>query len=197
MEVLIAIAVCAIILAAINTAFYSAVRLRNRTLAALDEATPVELALAKIRHDLANIVAPNPTNGAFGGSLSSTVTQTQFGQISPDFYTATAQIDGLVPFGDVQKIGYGLMPGANGDRELVRLVSRNLLGTTPETPTPEWLLSGVRSISFHYFDGTQWAEAWDTTTQSNLPAAIKVDLELTNTLMHMVVALDTQVRTNR
>lgn len=196
MEVLIAIAIFAIVLAAINTVFYSALKLRNKTLAALDESEPVDHALATIRHDVANIVAPSGTNFALQTTVLS---QPQFGQSTPDMYTATGRIDGLTPWGDVQKIAYGLVPSADGTtRDLVRLVCHNLLATTPEIPDRQWLLGGVQSIAFHYFDGTQWADVWDTTTQSNLPTAIKVDLALNdNNLMHMVVALDTQVRTNQ
>jgi general secretion pathway protein J len=195
LEVLIAIAVFAIVLAAINTVFYSALRLRNRTMATLDETAPIDHALAVIRRDLANTVAPSGTNYPLQTTILS---QSQFGQLTPDLYTATGEIDGMVPWGDVQKISYGLVPSADGtSRDLIRLVSHNLLATTTETPEQQWLLGGVRNIALHYFDGTQWADVWDTTTQSNLPTAIKVDLDLTNTLMHMVVALDTQVRTNQ
>jgi type II secretion system protein J len=194
LEILIALAIFAIVLAAINTVFYSAIKLRNHTIAVLDQAAPIDHALAIIRRDLANIVPPSRTNYA----LQTTVmTDTQFGQSTPEFYTATGQIDGLTQWGDVQKVGYGLVPAADGSRELIRLVSHNLFATTTETPEQQSLLSGVQSIAFHYFDGTQWAEVWDSTTQSNLPTAIKVDLSLTNTLMHMVVALDNQVRTNQ
>ncbi|MDB6056339.1 MAG: gspJ [Verrucomicrobiales bacterium] len=195
LEILIAIAVFAIVLAAINTVFYSALRLRNRTMASLEESAPMDHALAIIRRDLANIVAPNRTNYPLQSTI---ISQSQLGQITPDLYTAAGQIDGLVPWGDVQKISYGLVPSANGaSRDLIRLVTHNLLATTTETPEQQWLISGVKNIAFHYFDGAQWADVWDTTTQSNLPTAIKVDLDLTNTLMHMVVALDTQVRTNQ
>lgn len=196
LEVLIAIAVFAIVLAAINTVFYSALKLRNKTIASLDETEPIDHAFATIRHDLANIVAPTSTNYLFQTTM---ISQPQFGQITPDMYTAVGQIDGLSPWGDIQKISYGLMPSADGTgRDLVRLVSHNLLATTTETPEKQWLLGGVQNIAFHYFDGTQWADVWDTTTQSNLPAAIKVDLDLNNkNQMHMLVALDTQVRTNQ
>src|SRR5436309_5204412 len=62
-EVLIAAAAFAIVLAAINAVFYSALRLRNKTAAALDEALPLQQAVAIIKRDLANIVVP-------GGTLS-------------------------------------------------------------------------------------------------------------------------------
>lgn len=195
MEVLIAIAVSAIVLTAIATVFYGSLRLHKNTLASMDQAMPVENAFATIRRDLANIVAPKNTNYAL---QSTTMTDAQFGQITPDIYTANGQIDGMNPWGDIQKVGYGLVASADGtSRDLVRLVSHNLLATTTETPEQQWLLGNVRNIAFHYFDGTQWQDVWDTTTQSNLPTAVKVDLDVNNNLMHMVVALDTQVRTNQ
>src|SRR5262252_4070278 len=41
-EVLLALAICAIVLVAINAVFATAVRLRNRTSATVDEALPIE-----------------------------------------------------------------------------------------------------------------------------------------------------------
>ena len=57
LEILIAVAAFAIVLAAINTVFYSALRLRNSTTAAIERALPMEHALGIIKRDLANIAA--------------------------------------------------------------------------------------------------------------------------------------------
>src|SRR5437870_12733619 len=57
-EVMIAMAVFAIVLAAINGIFWGALRLRNKTVESIDAALPKERALAIIRSDLANIVPP-------------------------------------------------------------------------------------------------------------------------------------------
>ena len=58
LSVLIAVAIFAIVLAAINTVFYSALRLRNRSAAAFDEALPVQQAVAIIKRDLAAKIRP-------------------------------------------------------------------------------------------------------------------------------------------
>src|SRR6266850_2041231 len=57
----------AIVLAAINTVFYSALRLRNSTPSAIEKALPMEHALGVIKRDLANLVLP-------GGTMSGTFT---------------------------------------------------------------------------------------------------------------------------
>src|SRR6476620_2299644 len=58
LEILIAVSIFAIVLAAINAVFYAAVRLRNHTVAMIDKSVPIELALATIRRDLLSIVPP-------------------------------------------------------------------------------------------------------------------------------------------
>ena len=40
------------------------------------------------------------------------------------------------------------------------------------------LLSGVKSLTFLYYDGTQWDHVWDTTQQTNLPYAISHSVEI-------------------
>src|SRR5262249_43240988 len=52
MEIMLALAVSAIVLAGIGGVFYSAVRLRERTMAMIDESTPLQQAFNFIRHDL-------------------------------------------------------------------------------------------------------------------------------------------------
>src|SRR5437879_6245089 len=59
MEMLLALAVSAIVVAAIGGVFYSALRLRERTAAAVDQAAPLRQALAVIRRDLQGVLPPS------------------------------------------------------------------------------------------------------------------------------------------
>jgi len=36
----------------------------------------------------------------------------------------------------------------------------------------------VRDLTFSFYDGGQWREYWDTTTDTNLPRGIKVQIQL-------------------
>ena len=72
-EILLAVTVFSIVLAAISTVFYSALRLRNKSAAAFDLAIPRQRALALMRQDMANLVAPG---GTLSGSLQSTLLNT-------------------------------------------------------------------------------------------------------------------------
>jgi type II secretory pathway component PulJ len=200
-EILIAVTAFAIVLAAINTVFYAALRLRNKTALMLDEALPMQQAVAIMKRDFANIVVPGGTlSGAFqttptlglntqngnSSTMSSPTTPSVPGQSSPPFYTTSGVIDETTPFAEVQKVSYLLVNSTNGvnGRDLFRSVTRNLLAAVEEQPVLQPLMSRVENIYFSYYDGSQWRDTWDstapdtTTGQTNmLPTAIKVQIQ--------------------
>ena len=209
-EILIATSIMAMLLVSIHAAFFGALRLRERTLESLEASLPVEEALQILQRDLANIVIS--TNGTFFGPLQTTnPTNALPGQVGPDFYTSGGELDGVVPWGNVEKIDYLLSAPTNGrggpGQDLVRAITRNLLPVNPP-PMPDEkhaLLSGVQSLTFLYYDGTQWDAAWDTTQQTNLPLAIKVQIQMAarntggvalNPPLELVVPLDILLNTN-
>jgi general secretion pathway protein J len=206
LEVLLAVAVFAIVLVAIHTVFYGAVRLRNKSAASIEAALPLQHTLAIIKRDLANMVAPG---GTLSGPLqTSPTTSSLTDQASPDFYTASAVIDETTPWAEVQKVAYLLVDPTNtvAGKDLVRSVTRNLLPTLEEQPAQQWLMSGVEGIAFYFHDGTQWREAWDSTTEeAQLPRAIKVQIHLAADTaaasqrlpIELVVVLDVRSGTNQ
>jgi len=194
MELLIAVVAFSVVLAAINAVFYGALRLRNKTVRAVDEAVPLQQTLALLQRDLANLVAPGGMlSGTFQTSKvnnqnSSSMPQAmqaaanQPGQGSPELFTTTGVIDENSPFAEVQKVTYFLAQSTNNGagRDLFRAVTRNLLPTLVDQPVSTPLLRGVESIYFLYHDGTQWRETWDSsdTNQPVLPKAIKVQINM-------------------
>ena len=117
----------------------------------------------------------------------------------------------------MQKVVYYLKnPDYRTDtgKDLVRAVSRNLLATTQEQLSEQWLMGGVQGMAFYYYDGTQWRDSWDSTTAdpttgltNNLPQAIKVQIQLASQQtgralsapapIELVVPIVVQARTNR
>lgn len=182
-EILIAVSIMTILLITIHVAFLSALKLRNTTEAAIERTMPVELALRTLRRDLANLIVS--TNGTLiGPMITMNPTNSLPGQIGPDFYTTGGELDGLVPWGNIEKIDYALSAPTNGGtgpgQDLVRFITRNLLPVNQQ-PMPEErevLLTGVQSLTFQYYDGAQWDPNWDTTQQTNLPVAIKVQIQM-------------------
>jgi type II secretion system protein J len=186
-EVLLAMAICAIVLVAINAVFATAVRLRDKTSAAIEEALPMTQAMELLRRDLKGAVGPGgflagdfkcgaPTVGASMG-LSG-----EAGGSGLDFFTSTGTLSDDAPWGDLQEVFYELKAPANRDQagmDLVRCVNRNLLTTTTPTPDTQSLLSRVETLQFDCYDGQQWRTVWDTSAgDTNLPSAVRVRIQL-------------------
>ena len=186
-EVMIAMAVFAIVLAAVNGIFWGALRLRNKSVESIDAAMPKERALAIIRNDLENIVPPNgrffqafTTVGATTNAYGMPVNNMP-GQNSPEFTTTGGAIDDNTLWGDVQRVSYSLQISTNNSasKDLYRTVKRNLTPSVQLGGDQQPILSGVQSILFYYHDGSIWKETWDSTNEALiLPRAIKVQLQM-------------------
>jgi type II secretion system protein J len=180
LELLIATAVGAVVLLVIQTTYFGALRLHNSTHEKIEEDLVVERALGIIRRDLAGIMLPG---GTLSGELqttdfSSSLTGSYGDRISPDLYTNSGKVDGWNPFSEVQMVAYYLSParGAERGRDLIRVVTRNLLPVQDFVPAEQTILSGVESAAMAFFDGTTWTGNWDSTETSTLPAALKLSL---------------------
>jgi type II secretion system protein J len=179
-EVLLAVVVFGVVLVAMHGVFYGALRLRNKTVASLEAAVPLQQTLAIIQRDLANLVLPG---GTLAGQLQGIPTQqTELGQIGPFLYTAVGILSASTPWAPVQRVAYRLTQPTNDSLglDLYRSVSRNLLPVTTDLAEDQYLMSGIETILFEYYDGTQWRDYWDSTaeTTAGLPAAIKLRLFL-------------------
>jgi prepilin-type N-terminal cleavage/methylation domain-containing protein len=204
-EVLVAISIFAVLTSAIGSVFYSAIRMRNSVTAAVERALPVEDALDSMRHDLANLVAPN---GLFCGQLqNTTISNALPGQIGPDFYSSAGELDGMTPWGNIEKLDYVLAAPTNGPtrngKDLYCAVTRNLLPVDGQTQPDErhFLLGGVQNVTFSYYDGSAWQPNWDTTQVTNLPVAIKVQIQMfgdnQSSPLQLVIPMDILVTTNQ
>src|SRR5262245_51530387 len=161
MEVLLALAVSAVILSAIGGVFFSALRLRDRTTALLDEAAPLQRTVAAIRRDLQGAAAPN---GDMTGLFSVTGSDDAMGSgYLLRLRTTAGTLQDATPWGDVEEVGYTLRAAPLRDRQgqdLVRSVARNLLGTQPTEPEEQVLMGNVRRVEFECFDGLNWRTTW-------------------------------------
>src|SRR5256885_6154368 len=134
-EVILALAISAIVLAAISGVFYSAMRLRDRTSAALDESAPLHQTFAILQRDFEGAIPPGstfPLAGDFkaqplGGGNAGGAAQIQL-------FTTTGLINQRVPWGDIQEVFYELRDSTSASRnttgrDLIRTLTRNLLST--------------------------------------------------------------------
>ncbi len=141
-ELLLALTIFSIVLVAMTMVFYAALRLRNKTDEAFNQAAPLQRTLALMKRDLANLVVPG---GILSGSLQSS-TLLDMGSLmqttsssssssssssalqgsaltmlpvagavesSPFFFTSTGTIGDALPWADIQQVSYVLMQPTN------------------------------------------------------------------------------------
>ena len=220
-EVILALGIFAIVLVAMNTAFFAALRLRQHTSDVVEEAAPMNRALTLLRRDLQNATPPGGVlEGDFRSSGPGGATATSKGAPSSiaggqygglDFFTSSGTLSEDAPWGDIQEVNYQLMDPLDKvhfyGKDLVRSVTRNLLATSTQSAEVQRLLSNVDSLDFFYYDGSQWRDTWDTSAgDTNLPLAVRMRLQMAADPatgnrapepIQMVVLLDSQTSTNR
>lgn len=208
-ELILGVGIMAIVMIAINAVLFSAMRLRERTTATVDESLPVQQTLSLLRRDLQGVMAPSEGGILSGDFKVGRVASIGVGQpVDVELYTTTGVLREDEPWGEVQKVTYQLR--LSGDRrapgqDLVRSVTRNLLASMTPQPEDQWMMGGVESILFSCYDGAAWEDTWDSTITTNLPTAVRVRILLANPggntgtprPIEMLVPIDSQSRTSQ
>jgi type II secretory pathway pseudopilin PulG len=212
MEVMLALAVSAIVLAAIGGVFFSALRLRDRTSAMLDASVPLHQAFAIMRRDLQGALPPGgsalPIAGDFKSDPQGGGGMSQGSRLQ--LFTTTGLMSDSLPWGEVQEVVYELRDAADrahSGKDLVRTITRNLLASGAPDENDQWLLGNIRTLEFACYDGTDWRDSWDTSlANTNLPSAVRVRVQLVadnaapsskEQPFELIVPLTSQSRTNQ
>jgi type II secretion system protein J len=184
-EVLLAVGIFAIVLFAINTVFFSALKLERATSQAVDARLPLNQALAILRSDLQGAVPPMTNSyllprdfksggrSSFGAAAGATL----------EFYTTTGVISDDAVWSDLQKVSYELVESADRanakGQDLVRIITRNVLASSTAEEEEQLLVSDVESIEFLCYNGTDWRSTWDSSAgDTGLPQAVRVRVQL-------------------
>jgi type II secretion system protein J len=175
LELLLAIAITAILAATVYASLMVATRTRDRAAEAVGKDRALTLALDLIRRDLQS--APPPTGtmaGAFIGEDDNT-----FDTVS--FTTTNTYLPPDGRLSDLINITLLLIDDQDSEDSrsmmLVREVTTNLLSATTTEPQMQVLARGITGIDFAYSDGADWLDDWDSTQHENtLPLAVKVTL---------------------
>jgi type II secretion system protein J len=211
-EMVLAIGVAAIVLVAVNTVLFAALRLRDTTTEVVDAAAPVDQTVTFLRRDLQCIVSPtNGTSKVLSGDfkVGNVTSDGVPDPVAIEMFTTTGALNASTPWADIQRVTYELKQPTDRSavgKDLVRSVVRNLLTMTTPDVEDQLMLSGVESVKFTCYDGAQWQDTWDTTgttsTFTNLPVAVRVDIQMTGSSaanlqpIELVVPIDVQARTN-
>lgn len=184
-ELLFATLAFSMVLAAINTVFYGALRMREKSDANHRRIRPQFQALEVIKQDLrATFFSEDFRADRFWsepvGGMSASGDQIEF-------FSSTGTTSENSPWPDVQKIEYYLAPSIDprqsaNTMDLVRAITRNFLTTTIEPPVEQRLATGITGFQLTFFDGEVWQQTWDSEIQDPvLPKAVQVYLEFAPT----------------
>ena len=211
-EMILAIGVTAIVLVAVNAVLFTALHLRQVTTDVVDAATPVDQTFTYLRRDLQCVVTPtNGTSKVLSGSFRLGNGISSAGASDPvaaEIFTATGALSASSPWADIQRVTYELKnsTAVSGQRDLYRSVTRNILSVNTPEVADQLMLSGVESVKFSGYNGSQWLEVWDTSDvtsiNTNLPLAVKVEIKLAGDSnaklepIQLVVPIDSVARTN-
>ena len=180
LELLIATAVGAVVLIVIQTTYFGALRLHNTTHEHIDQDLMLSRTLGIIRRDFAGLMLPGGTlSGQLQTTNFSSLAEGSYGErVTPDLFTNSGKIDGWNPFSEVQMVAYYLAPGSTDaeGKDLVRVVTRNLLPVQDPLPEDQVLLHGVDSATLLFYDGQGWIDTWDSSATATLPSALKLSL---------------------
>ncbi len=198
-EVLLASAAAAVLLVALYGLFARVVKLRDNTTARARESRVRARALAVLRNDLQNArvsisstsasstassaaTAATTTTPSTAMAISLTGAATSPNSRFPGYlrFTTTTGRDSLeATYGDSQEVEYYVDSDSEGANQeagvLVRTVDRVLLADTRAISSYERLLSEVASMELSFYNGTEWTESWEVTTDNTeLPQAVLV-----------------------
>ncbi len=177
LEVIVAVVMVSILIGALYSAFFGAVRLREKTYAAIEADLPKSYAISLIKQDIQNMIGPA---GILAGTMLGGPDENMDENYDfLEFFTASGLTSRFEPWGDIQKVEYAAMkPVWSGDEEgnvLVRKTTRNLLATTAEDPDVQILLKRLQSLQVAFYDGQNWYDSWDSTSNDDeLPVALRV-----------------------
>jgi type II secretion system protein J len=179
LEVLVATMLTAILASSLYVTLSIAFKARHSALNAVAPSRKVALTMELLMADLKSAVVPN---GRLAGSFVGTDGQDSKGSDSDsvEFYCTTPSPAPAEGIGDIKKIDILCQPSDDGKtQDLVRQITTNLLSPVDVTPDTEVLCRGVYAFNLRYYDGTDWLDAYDSTTVNNLlPQAIEITLQL-------------------
>ena len=176
LELLIALGVVSIIMAALFSGLRIVNRAKTNTEAAVAPIQRIDIVLSFLQRDLESALPPS---GTLASLFQGTVGQNNSGDLLFDAAVdAPPQVSMQT---DIRQVEYSVISDGS-DHLLVRNVTSNLLAPVQPDPDQEIICRGVRSFTVQYYDGSQWTDTWDSTMLQNaLPIAVQITLDFDGT----------------
>ncbi len=181
LELLVAITLMNLIALTLYSSMYIGMKAKKSSIGALQPYRAVIPIFTQFQEDLESAMEPSGLlAGSFVGNNSSGEKETD----SIQFYCCNYLPDEEEKASNIIKVEYAVeKDDLQNDRfNLVRKKTTNLLSSKSSSSDDEILCRGVSSFEVRYYNGSGWADAWDSTTQDNQkPNAVQVSVTLEDT----------------
>jgi prepilin-type N-terminal cleavage/methylation domain-containing protein len=183
-ELVVALAIVAIIAASLADSLWTAYHATQRTDAAIAPSRQASIVMDFISSDLQNALQTGSSATTLIGNFEGTQAQDDRGHEADDviFFSTAESAQHVDANGEIKQIEITVehLAGTN-DYALVRRVTRNLLAQVQPAPDEEIICRGVESFTLEYFDGSNWNTTWDSTQEDKTsPAAVQVKVQLSD-----------------
>ncbi|MHB1155589.1 MAG: type II secretion system protein GspJ [Phycisphaerales bacterium] len=169
LELLLAIAVSAMIAVSLYAAMNAGFKARTSAYAQLDVPRQAAMLLDAIEHQ-------------FQSGLPATADKPFTGYDNEvDFYTINRDAERADddPLAECECWMAIFLRDQQNHNQLIRQVVRNLYTSVTQDPDETLLSTDVLALTFRYYDGSDWQTEWDSTQRNNqLPAAVEITIEL-------------------
>jgi prepilin-type N-terminal cleavage/methylation domain-containing protein len=181
LELLVAMTMMVAAASCLYTALYTGFRAQRSALAAVEPTETAINAIELLKQDISGVMPPDGVMaGAFIGTDSAGIRGVEADSMS--FYTTHIYASTTQPAGGLGKIELLLEEDADTDDGTYRLIRRattNLLPLKAAEPEEQILCRKVVSLNYRYYDGNDWVDQWDSTTDANsLPRAVEIDIQI-------------------
>jgi prepilin-type N-terminal cleavage/methylation domain-containing protein len=196
LELLVAMSLMVVVASCLYSSLYTGFRAYRSARAAVDPTSTALNVIELIKRDIRGVLPPGShLAGAFIGTDSGGIKGVDTDSL--EFYTTHVYVDDTQLTGSVAETpvvgGIGkvnlLLEEDTETRDdtylLLREVTTDLLAAREVEPQEQILCRGVVSLNLRYYDGAEWLDEWDSTTDANsLPLAVEIDLEVAHPDKH-------------
>lgn len=170
-EMLLAIALSALLLVTVYSTYFSIARSIDATSGTQELLETGRILLEMLKRDIRGI-----TGGRF--PLISTV-QEMDGKLVSDIVFVTSAPSTTNPF-KWSKVGYALIQDQLGHRIFLKKETRNPSDDLDQLGKVFEISRLVSSFRLAFFDGTEWAEQWDSRSTGKLPKQVRITVEISD-----------------
>ena len=171
LEVLLAVALSALLLATVYTTYFAIARTIDTTSETQELMETGRVLLEMIKRDVRGVTA-----GRF--PLIST-TQDLDGKPAADISFVTSAKSSTNPF-NLTRVGYSLVQDTQGEPVLVRKEAKNPKDDFNTLGNAFEISRMVSSFQLSFYNGTEWVDQWDSRSTGKLPKQVRITLEMSD-----------------